>query len=159
MFNARENIFDYFKKGIFLFKGNAFKTKEEKSEEKKEETKEEYINNIFTFIEEKSKDINNDLFKKYLNFSAPTDLTKKLFETKDKKKNSEFVEEIKNRWSNLKDWTKKTSKEEIKNGKADDTLGTIKGILDFNKEIQKQQGSGLKILTLNQMLSKYYQLL
>ena len=86
LFNARENIFDYFKKGIFLFKGNAFKTKEEKSEEKKEETKEEYINNIFTFIEEKSKYINNDLLKKYFNFLAPIDLTKKLFETKDKKR-------------------------------------------------------------------------
>ena len=34
LFHARENIVDYFKKGIFLFKGNAFKTIEEKSEEK-----------------------------------------------------------------------------------------------------------------------------
>ena len=33
LFNARGNIVDYFKKGIFLFKGNVFKTKEEKSEE------------------------------------------------------------------------------------------------------------------------------
>ena len=33
LFNATENIFDYFKKGIFLFKGNAFKTKEEKSKD------------------------------------------------------------------------------------------------------------------------------
>ena len=53
LFNARENIVGYFKKGIFPFKDNVFKTKEEKSEEKKEETKEGYINNISTFIEEK----------------------------------------------------------------------------------------------------------
>ena len=84
MFNVRENIADYFKQGIFPFKGNVFKTKEEILEEKKEETKEEYINNIFAFIEEKSKYINNDLLKKYFNFLAPIDLTKKLFETKDK---------------------------------------------------------------------------
>ena len=77
LFNVRENIADYFKQGIFSFKGNAFKTKEEILEEKKEETKEEYINNIFTFIEEKSKDINNDLLTKYFNFSAPIDLTNK----------------------------------------------------------------------------------
>ena len=30
----------------------------------------------------------------------------------------------------------------------------INEILDFNKEIKKQQGSGLKILTPNQMLSR-----
>ena len=30
----------------------------------------------------------------------------------------------------------------------------INDILDFNKEIKRQQGSGLKILTPNQMLSR-----
>ena len=117
MFDARENIVDYFKKGIFPFKGNVFKTKEEKSEEIKEETKEGLINNVIALIERESKDINNDLFKKYFNFSEPIDLAKKLFEKKDKKKNSELVEEIKNRWSNLKDETEKMSKEQIKNEK------------------------------------------
>ena len=94
------------------------------------------------------------MFKKYFNFSAPTDLAKKLFETKDKKKNSEIVEEIKNKCSNLKDEIKKMSKEEIKNEKPNDILGIINEILDFNKEIKKQQGSGLKIVTANQMLSR-----
>ena len=103
MFRARENIIGFFEKGIFPFKGNVFKTKEEKSEEIKEETKEGFINNAIALIERESKDINNDLFKTYFNFLAPIDLAKKLFETKDKKKNSELVEEIKNRWSNLKD--------------------------------------------------------
>ena len=104
MFHARENIVDYFKKEIFPFKGNVFKKKkEEKSEEKSGEKIEKSINDGIIFIKEKSKYINNDLFKKYFNFSAPIDLAKKLFETKDKKKNSELVEEIKNRWSNLKD--------------------------------------------------------
>ena len=51
------------------------------------------------------------MFKKYFNLSAPINLAKKLFETRDKKKNSEFVEEIKNRWSDFKDETKKMSKE------------------------------------------------
>ena len=46
------------------------------------------------------------------------------------------------------------SKEEIKNEKANDILGIINKILDFNKEIQKQQGSGLKMLPPNQMLSR-----
>ena len=43
----RENIADYFKKGIFPFKGNVFKTKDEKSDEKSEE---ESINDGIMFI-------------------------------------------------------------------------------------------------------------
>ena len=73
MFHAREDIIGFFEKGIFPFKGNVFKTKEEKSEEIKEEIKEEFINSALTFIEKKSKDINNDLFKIYFNFSTPID--------------------------------------------------------------------------------------
>ena len=146
----RENIVNYFKKGVFPFKGKVFKIKEEI----KEEEKEELINNAIALIKKESKDINNDLFRTYFNFSAPIDLAKKLFETKDKKKNSAFVEEIKNRWSNFKLETEKISKEEIKNEKPNDILRIINEILDFNKEIQKQQGSGLKILTPNQMLSR-----
>ena len=46
------------------------------------------------------------------------------------------------------------SKKEIKNEKPNDILQIINEILDFNKEIQKQQGSGLKILTPNQILSR-----
>ena len=46
------------------------------------------------------------------------------------------------------------SKEEIKNEKPNEVLGIINEIIDFNKEVQKQGGSGLKILTPNQMLSR-----
>ena len=72
---------------FFHLKGSVFKTKEE--EESKEESKEEkfkkYINNTFTFIEEKSRGINNDLFQTHFNFSTSIDLAKKLFEIKDAK--------------------------------------------------------------------------
>ena len=95
------------------------------------------------------------MFKTYFNFLAPIDLAKKLFETKDKKKNSDLVEEIKNRWSNLKDEIKKMSKEERKNKKTNDILGIINKIFDFNKEIQKQRDLGLKILTENKCLIDY----
>ena len=64
--------FVLFEKGIFSFKGNVFKTKEN---ELKEESK-EYVNNTFTFIEEKSKDINNELFTNFLIFLKPIDLAK-----------------------------------------------------------------------------------
>ena len=56
-FRVRENIMDFFKKGIFPFKGNVFKTKEEeikeKSEEKSGEEIEKLINGGIDFIKEK----------------------------------------------------------------------------------------------------------
>ena len=73
LFHAREDFISFFEKGIFPFKGNVFKTKEEKSEEIKEEIKEEFINGALTFIGKNSKDINNELFKTYFNFSTPID--------------------------------------------------------------------------------------
>ena len=50
----RNDIINAFNKNIFL-------CKEKKSEEKSEEELKEYINNTFTFIEEKSECINNGL--------------------------------------------------------------------------------------------------
>ena len=79
---------------------------------------------------------------------------KKLYETKDAKENSELVEEIKNRWSNLKDEVEKMSEDEKEIQKPDKILKIVKEILDFNKEIQKQRGLGLKILTPFEMLSR-----
>ena len=81
-------------------------------------------------------------------------MAKKLFETKDKNKNNELVKLIKVIWSNLKDETKKMSKEEIENKKPDKILKIVEEILIFNRENQKQQGLDLKILTPNQMLSR-----
>ena len=46
-------------------------------------------------------------------------------------------------------------KEETKNEKPDDILGITNEILDFNKEIQRQKGQEWKILTPNQMLSRW----
>ena len=80
---------------FFPYKDSESKTEEEKSEEKSKETLKEYINNTFTFVEGKSKDINNDSFMKYFNFLKPIDLGNKLYEIKDAKKNSELVEEVK----------------------------------------------------------------
>ena len=63
--------------------------------------------------------------------STPIDLATKLFKTEDKKKNSEFIEEMKNKWSKLKDEIEKNSKEEIENEKPIEILGIVNEILDF----------------------------
>ena len=46
------------------------------------------------------------------------------------------------------------SKEEIKNEKPNEISGIINKILNLNKEVQEQRGSGLKILTPDQVLSR-----
>ena len=74
----------------------------------------------------------------------------KKYETKNKN-NNELLGLIKARWSNLKDKIENMSED---GKKADKILKIVKEILDFNKEIQNQWGSGLKILTPNQMLSR-----
>ena len=74
------------------------------------------------------------MFKTYFDFQLLLIWKKKLFETKD-----EFVGLIKVRWNNLKGETGKMSEEEIKNEKPNQILEIVNDILDFNKDIQKQQ--------------------
>ena len=54
------------------------------------------------------------MFEKHFNSAAPTVLAKKLFATKDKKKNNDFVKLIMVKWGILKDEIKKMSKDEKK---------------------------------------------
>ena len=51
------------------------------------------------------------MFKENFSFIVPSALVNKLYETKNKNKNNEFVEEIKKRWSNLIDEIKKMSED------------------------------------------------
>ena len=85
---------------------------------------------------------------------VPSVLAKKLYETKNKNKNNELVQEMKNRWSNLKDEIKKISEDETETEQTDKILKIVEEVLEFNKKIQKQQGLGLKILTPNEMLNR-----
>ena len=76
------------------------------------------------------------MLKNYFSFVVPSALAKQLYATKAKKKNNKLVEEIKNRWSNLKDEIKKMSEDGKKIEKPDKILKIVKEILDFNKEIK-----------------------
>ena len=99
----RNDIISFFKKGIFPYKGNVFKTKEE-------ESKEERVKKFIKYIENESKIINYDLFKKHFNFAVPSALVKQLYETKNRKKNNGLVNVIKSGLSDLKDEIKKSLK-------------------------------------------------
>ena len=54
------------------------------------------------------------MFKEYFDFATPTNFAEKLFKIEYKIQNNYFVEEIKNRWSKLKDEIKKMSEDEKK---------------------------------------------
>ena len=90
------------------------------------------------------------MFEKYFSYVVTSALAEKLFETKDKNKNNDFVNVIKSGLPDLKDETKKLSEDEKKIKKPDKILKIVKEILEFNK----QKGQGLKILTPNQMFSR-----
>ena len=138
----------FLKKELFCIKEMYLRKKESKKESKKERSKK-----FFEYIENESNDIDYDLFEDYFDFSVPSALAKKLCETKNKNKNNELVELIKIRQNNLKDKTEKMSKEVLKNKKADKISKVIEEVLDFN-QLEQQKGEGLKMLTLNQMLSR-----
>ena len=138
----------FLKKELFCIKEMYLKKKESKKESKKKRSKK-----FFEYIENESNDIDYDLFEDYFDFSVPSALAKKLCETKNKNKNNELVELIKIRQNNLKDKTEKMSKEVLKNKKADKISKVIEEVLDFN-QLEQQKGEGLKMLTLNQMLSR-----
>ena len=65
-------------------------------------------------------------------------MAKDLYETKNKNKENELVEEIKNRWGNLKDEIKKMSEDEKEIEQLDKILKIVEDILDFNKKNRKQ---------------------
>ena len=82
MSNARDDIIDLFREKIFPYKDSAFRTKEEELEEESEKNKLEKIKdnykNFFKYIENESKDISYELFKKHFQFEVPTVLAKKI---------------------------------------------------------------------------------
>ena len=92
-------LISFFEKAIFWYKGNVFKTKEEESEEELEERVKKFIK----YIENESKSINYDLFKKHFNFIVPSGLIRQLYEIKKRKENNQFVNAIRSGLSDLKD--------------------------------------------------------
>ena len=75
--------------------------------------------------------INLSFFEDFFESSSPADYAKTLINTKNPDENNEFVVEIKNRISDLKDRTNIMSETGKKN--ANETLKIIQKILDYNK--------------------------
>ena len=106
------------------------------------------MNKFNDWVNKEEIDIINELFKKHFKFQRPSDMLKLLYTTKEKAKNNELVNVIN---SGLKEIIK-MSKDEKKIEKPNKIVEIVEEILKFSK--QQQLGTGLKILTPNQMLSR-----
>ena len=92
----------------------------------------EDVNKFIQKIELIAEKINLSFFEDFFESSSPADYAKTLINTKNPDENNEFVVEIKNRISDLKDRTNIMS-ETGKKKNANETLKIIQKILDYNK--------------------------
>ena len=91
----------FLKKGLFRIRVMYLKQKKKKNQKKNQKKTKE--NKFFKYIEYESESINYDLFKESFNFQHLLFWQKKLFETKNKNKNNDFVNVIKSGLHDLKD--------------------------------------------------------
>ena len=106
--------------------------------------------NMIAEIKKEEKNIDNLLFNYYfIKYQNPSDMYKKLCETKGKK-NEDQVYSIKEILDQIKKSNKSAKEYVIK--KNENIINIVERILYFNQ--LEQQGLGLKILTPNQMLSR-----
>ena len=163
LFNNRQEVIETSKTGIFPYahgfqiekaseeeseKGSEEESKEESEKESKEELDEQHdFKTFFEYIENESKGIGYELFKNYFNYTVPSVLAKELYEIKNKTKNSDLVNKIKDELSDFKNEIKKVSENEIRIEKPHKIINIVEKILMFNEKEQNQQGQGLNILT------------
>ena len=101
-------------------------------------------------IKEEEKNINNELFQKYFtNYPRPSDMYKKLRETEGKKNEDQVyaIKKVLNKMKKLIENVPEDRKLKIEENQK--IIDIVERILYFN-----QSGECLKVLTLNQMLSR-----
>ena len=96
------------------------------------------------FISREETGINSELFRNHFNFQRPSEILKV-----DKKKNSNLINKIKSRLGDLEKEIKEMGDDEKRVEKTDRIVNAVEKILREN-----QQGQGLKILMLDQMLRR-----
>ena len=118
-----------FEKGIFLFE----QVKEEPRNVQGEfavEDESNFIQKIKSIL----KNISSSLFNEFFE-SSLVDYVEYLINLKNTTENKKFATEAKNRISSLKNRIKKNERKGKKS--VDETLGIIKEILDYNRQIQE----------------------
>ena len=154
-FFNKNKVFPIYYNEAYEYQMKAQREIEEEKRRKKEEQErqdEKTKTDLNKWIFDEKINLNKKLFKKHFNFQKPSDMLMLLNATKDKTKNNELVNKIHSGLEDLKEEIKNMSKKEIKIKNPDNIVEIAEMILKFNK--QNQQGTGLKILTPNQMLSR-----
>ena len=146
-YELKEKIIKAFKEGIFLLKSD-----DECEQQTSKKPIKTDVNTFHEWINKEETDINRELFKKHFTLQRPSSMFKYLYKINDKNKNNELVSLINSGLKDLKKEIKEISKEERETEKPDKIVEIVEEIRNFNK--QNQEGQGLKILTLNQMLSR-----
>ena len=100
----------------------------------------------------KKENISNVFFNCYFYYSNPDIMLKRLSNASDEK-NKNLVESINKKLTKLKNIVKNVPKDEVSKVKENEKIiDIVERILELNNE--KESGKGLKILTLDQMLSR-----
>ena len=154
---ALDNVGDLFNELHYIYKDKYNEEKEEKEQQisKKEPPKKptkDDASNFSEWVNKKEANINSEIFQRHLKFHRPSDMLKLVYKTNNKKKSSELVNIIQSGLSGLKNEIKNMSEEEKEIEKPNEIIDIVEEILKFNK--QNQQEQGLKILTIDQMLSR-----
>ena len=104
-------------------------------------------------IKEKEKNINNELFNHYYSYLKPRTMLKKLRVASDEK-NKDQVKSINKTLTEIKNIIKNVPNDDLlKTEENEKIIDTVERILELNSK--NQLGLGLKILTPNQMLSRF----
>ena len=110
------------------------------------------MDKISKYIAEEETGIIEELFKRQFNFQRRSDIFNSLNNINDIEKNNKLVNVINSGLKHLKKEIKEMSEEKINTEKPDKIVKIVREILKFKK--QNQDGKGIKILTLIQMLSR-----
>ena len=93
-YEGREKIIEGFKNGVFSFYYDRDHEERRKFEEEEEEKTKFNVNKPNEWVNKQETGINNELFKKHINFQRPSDMLKYLYQTNDKEKIDELVNVI-----------------------------------------------------------------
>ena len=105
-------------------------------------------------IAKKEKTINLKLFKKYFNYQIPGKMYNVLSDTKNTAKHNIQVNLIKSGLTDLKEDITNESKDDVNKIEEMSKIADIVELILYFNNNDDQQGQGLKILALNQMLSR-----
>ena len=170
LYNGNQMTINAFKKGIFKIFNKKLNKEDEKDENfsysptKSKQNFEESVgervklkrqksDELNEMITEKDNTIKKELFKKHFNFQNLSDMQKSLSKTQGTRANKQIVKLIKSRLIDLNREIEKMSQDECRIEKPKEIIDAVTQIFDHNNNTE-QKGYGLKILTLQQMLSR-----